>query len=1183
MVIRRPYGRKKGAGLAPLIGRRQELSYLEEIIEDALAGVPHVVFVSGEAGIGKSRILREARSIARQQQFEARAGRAFENMEAPYLPFSRALAPLLDVVELDADAALRRKVGLIRRLVEPSSASERHISGVRCSFVDEHDAERHQLFEAIEYLLCHAARLRPTLITLDDLHWADGSSLDLLCHLIVAITARSEVEPIPLAIICAHRAVQEGQPLCAALSRIGREEVVSAIELSGLDESGIADMIRSLGIERPSPPLLRELRALTLGNPLFVEEALYSLRRCGWVEAWLEDGKPPASLISLPADVTSALAARIAELSDNSRYLMTLASCLRDEFTISSLARISESKDASVRAALDEAERKRIAVGDGKVYRFEHPLIQHLLYASLDTINRNRLHLQIAEMLSAGPDSAEQALEIAHHILGAGSLVEAHRVVEAARRAGERALSIYAWSEAARYLAAATEAAQTIECTTDAERAELHHQLAFACFRAMDVDRAALHYRLARNSYDAARDERGSVIAEMEWVRLHVTLASVAYGTMADVSGLEGALARLSAKDRVLRGHGLALLSQVYWTARNPEKAIACARSALDISKQSRDARLGCHAATGLALALSQTLELEEAIDAHRRAIAFAREVGDPWLESYGLHRLPLTLVWLGQVDEAEKLARCSPEHVRRSHEWAGASLALAARIASLVIRGQFRAAEELGDQVKLLVERSGYPWGGYNALPALASGLYLQGRAGEAERVLDRIVEPGFLFRDVGSTIQLAVWTYRQLLRARAGVSAEEREQLLLVLGGVAPPAVTEVGAVPSFCALGEIAGLLNAPDVTEAPYQALSYAWSRGLVFTTAWVFLVPRVLGALLILRGETKAAAALLRKAATIATDLGAGPELALTRLAEARLLTKIGRVEHARQMARRSLEGFEQLRMESYSREARAFLEELGHSSSPPSAYRVPPWVREDAPGSSPPGSHVPLADDRVEPAAVLASLEDVSLPRIETPMQVPTSPDRSRRRGRAFPLIVIMTDMVDSTAMLHKLGEHRAQKVMHAHNDIIRSCLREFGAREVRFTGDGFLVTHTSAIRALQCSMAIQDETARYGACPGNDPIPVRIGIDTGEILLDEGDLFGRAVNCTARLCAAAAAGQILTSEKLVTLAGRSNFRFVSIGMSILKGFAEPVATYEVQPTVKDKKKGARLPRIDHD
>ena len=99
----------------------------------------------------------------------------------------------------------------------------------------------------------------------------------------------------------------------------------------------------------------------------------------------------------------------------------------------------------------------------------------------------------------------------------------------------------------------------------------------------------------------------------------------------------------------------------------------------------------------------------------------------------------------------------------------------------------------------------------------------------------------------------------------------------------------------------------------------------------------------------------------------------------------------------------------------------------------------------------------------------------------------------------------------------------------------------------------------------------------------GNDPIPVRIGIDTGEILLDEGDLFGRAVNCTARLCAAAAAGQILTSEKLVTLAGRSNFRFVSIGMSILKGFAEPVATYEVQPTVKDKKKGARLPRIDHD
>jgi class 3 adenylate cyclase/tetratricopeptide (TPR) repeat protein len=1166
MAPYRYQGHTGAHGRPPLIGRGQELAYLEDTIEDALAGLPHVILVSGEAGIGKSRLLREARAIARNQQLGTGAGRAFENMEAPYLPFAQALEPLLDAVEKDADGPLREKLGLIHRLVAPSSNREGDIVGLAGALVEGYDADRHRFFEAVEHALCRAARLRPTLITLDDLHWADESSLDLLCHLVLAVTARSEVEPIPLAIVCAHRAVREDQPFVATLGRIRREAVVSEMELRGLDESGIADMMRSLGVDRPSPPLLREVAELTMGNPLFVEEVLYSLRREGSIEALLKEGRPPASLISLPADVTSALASRVAELSDASRDLMTLASSLRDEFNVTRLGEVSGCEEESVRDALEEAERTRIVVGNGEVYRFAHPLIRHMFYTRLSQTRRSQLHLHIANTLSDGSDSAERSLEIAHHILGAGSLVDPQRALIVARDAGERAFGICAWSEAARYLTAATKAAQRVESTTHAQRAELHHRLALACFRAMDVDRAAANYQVALRSYEAAGDARGLVVAEMEWVRLHVTLASVAYGTMADVSGLERALTRLGSEDRVLRGHALALLSQVYWTARNAERAIACARSALAIAEESRDPRLGCHAAIGLALALSQTLELEEAVAAHRKAIAFSREVGDPWLESYGIHRLPLTLIWLGKIEEAENLARQSPDYVRRSHEWAGASIALATRIAAHVIHGQFAEAEELGDQVKLLVGRSGYPWGGYNALPALASGFYLQGRAGDSEHILDRVVEPGFLFRDPGPTIQLAVWTYRQLLRVRAGVSAEERHQLLLVLGGVQPPAVTEVGAVPSFCALGEIAERLNAPDVTEASCQALSYAWSRGVVFTSAWVFLVPRVLGALLTLRGETDAAAEMLKKAASIATDLGAGPELALTRLAEARLFAKVGNVERARQMARRSLEGFEPLQMDPYSREARAFLEELGGSAAPPLVSRVSRWLEEGGSDLSRSESHTVLADDHAAPGMLLTSLEDASLPRIAGSLRVPTpSLRRERRSGHAFPLVVLMTDMVDSTAMLYRLGEQRAQKVMHAHNDIVRSCLREFGTREVRFTGDGFLTTHTSTVRALQCALAIQDETARHSARPENDRIQVRIGIDAGEIMLDNGELFGSAVNSAARLCAAATGGQVLTSRKVVELAGEKNFSFVSVGMRLLKGFVEPVEAFEIR------------------
>jgi adenylate cyclase len=181
----------------------------------------------------------------------------------------------------------------------------------------------------------------------------------------------------------------------------------------------------------------------------------------------------------------------------------------------------------------------------------------------------------------------------------------------------------------------------------------------------------------------------------------------------------------------------------------------------------------------------------------------------------------------------------------------------------------------------------------------------------------------------------------------------------------------------------------------------------------------------------------------------------------------------------------------------------------------------------------------------------------------------------SARRGiaardrRAFALVTLVTDMVDSTALLRRLGEHATQAVMREHNDIVRSCLRAFGCREVKFTGDGFLATHTSAIRALQCAAAIQEAAVRRSAGRG-EPIQVRVALDAGEVLIDDRDLIGSAVNAATRMCAEALPGQILASAAVVALAGNDAFAFVPRGDRLLKGFEAPMAVFEVQPPARD-------------
>jgi len=161
-------------------------------------------------------------------------------------------------------------------------------------------------------------------------------------------------------------------------------------------------------------------------------------------------------------------------------------------------------------------------------------------------------------------------------------------------------------------------------------------------------------------------------------------------------------------------------------------------------------------------------------------------------------------------------------------------------------------------------------------------------------------------------------------------------------------------------------------------------------------------------------------------------------------------------------------------------------------------------------------------------------------------------------------LTILFTDLVGSTALTQRLGDAAAQELLRAHNAIIRERLREHGGTELKSLGDGFMASFHSASRALECAIAIQQAFAAYDGGRGPDAILVRIGLNAGEPVAEDADLFGTAVQAAARIAARARPGQILVADVVRQLAAGKPFRFNNLGRFALKGFRERQRLFEV-------------------
>ena len=876
--------------LAPFVGRKPQIDWFETCMQQVRAGRPQVALIAGEAGIGKTRLLKELPSVAQRYSLHVCYGRCYEALALPYLPFIEALRTSLDSLPEETLHTLGPDMELMMQFIQDGGMVR---STFTVSTSPQIDQDKLRWFLAVSRAVIKLAQHRPFLCIVDDLHWADGSSLDLFGYLAFSLADIASQEHVPCLLVGTYRSLEVSERLTRLLARLQREEICQTLDLPGLDEAETFQLLQTMGLTRPSHQFLTMLREVTRGNPLFVQEMLHHLvqqdaleEREGYVTTTATDVD-----LQLPAHVVDTIIARIQSLSVDCQRMLEWAAVLGDPFSLEVLSAVSDRDEETLLELLESGMHQHLLLSAGQSFLFVHPLMQHALYSQLSAPRRQRFHRHIAQVLeSLYVDHLEEyTLEIAHHLIRAGPDVVLDKVVMYARRAGDQACSAFAWGEAARYY----EAALASDVLSMQERAELHYRAGLAYHRDQDIGPCLDHYKKAIEVYRTIGDVRGLAHTLMRKTELQYSLTSVPLGSLADVQPLEEALEVLGDTDPGLRGRILDIMALAYRNARQTGTALRMATQALEIGRQLQDDDLCARANNSLAQTQIHNLHVQESLESYQGAVASARRIGDLWLQGLPLQRSPLGFIMLGQLDTAETVALEACDLARTTQDWGNYSLPLAHLTYSHVARGDWQEAQRYAQETLLMAARSGHPWGGTRTLFALACMHTLHGAWAEAENILDMLVEPGRVFKDVGPMVRIVVEVFRGLIQAYAGRVDGDIESLMTALEQVVD---TDAYCLAPYCALVELSDLMTTPDLVERPVQVLARVEERGVLFTPEWIFLVPRVLGVAAMLHQAWDKAETYFQAAIAAATSAGAQPELGRTYLDYARLLVARNRAD-----------------------------------------------------------------------------------------------------------------------------------------------------------------------------------------------------------------------------------------------------------------------------------------------
>jgi DNA-binding SARP family transcriptional activator/tetratricopeptide (TPR) repeat protein len=404
------------------VGRADELAALAGEWLRVRRGERRVVAISGEPGIGKTRLAAELCAAAHTSGGSVLLGRCHEDGLVAYEPFVEALRRY--VAECPAQLLRDQLGGELSVLAALMPELEDRI-GARMDTPQQLAAAR--LVEAIVVLVREAARSRPTILLLEDLHWAEDATAVALRHLVRG------TEGAPLLVLVTFRdtEITGEHPMIDALAEARRARVLGEVALDGLDEQSVGSIVAAAAGSDASADLVAAVHARTDGNPFFVEELVREARDVASSEQ-----------LVLPQSVKDVIGRRLRGMREVDLRLLETAAVIGMDFDLRALGEATRASDADLVDGLDAASRARAIVPTPTParYSFSHALVRETVYDGLSDVRRAHLHRRVGEALESVPcvDDGARAAALAHHFSAAGEHARASPHHAAAARAAAR-------------------------------------------------------------------------------------------------------------------------------------------------------------------------------------------------------------------------------------------------------------------------------------------------------------------------------------------------------------------------------------------------------------------------------------------------------------------------------------------------------------------------------------------------------------------------------------------------------------------------------------------------------------------------------------------------------------------------------------------------------------------------